>query len=192
MVIDCVGLACPRPVINTRKALANIDIDETICVVVDNEIATENLIKLCEQVSCKYNIVKESNERYLFYLTKGELVKSFTIGKDKKLNQVVVINSDSMGSEKTIGKKLLEMYIYTLTETENLPSSIIFYNEGVKLTCENTKTISDLEKLQKRGVKVFSCGACVDYFNGKIQVGEVTNMLNIVNAINDAKKVVTV
>ncbi len=46
MIIDCIGMPCPRPVINTRKALEELNINETICVVVDNKIATENLAKL--------------------------------------------------------------------------------------------------------------------------------------------------
>lgn len=192
MIIDCTGLACPKPVINTKKALENIDKDETICVIVDNKIATENLSKLCDQMSCKYDIVEESATRFLVYLTKGDAVKSFVVRQEKTINQVVIINSDTMGSEKTIGKKLMEMYFYTLTEMEEVPCTILFYNEGVKLTTENDNTIADLKKLQERGVEIYSCGACVDYFKGELQVGEVTNMLNIVTMMNEAEKVVKV
>ncbi len=192
MIIDCIGMPCPKPVINTRKALDNVELNETICVIVDNKIATENLAKLCEQVSCKYEVVKESDSLFRFYLTKGELLKNFTIHKNTSLDELVVINSDSMGSEKVIGQKLLEMYLYTLTESEQLPKTIVFYNEGVLLTTKNKKAIEDLKKLQERGVKLYSCGACVDYFQGELQVGEVTNMMVIVNLMNDAKKVITV
>ncbi len=192
MIIDCMGMPCPRPVISTRKALEELNINETICVVVDNKIATENLAKLCGQMSCKYDVVKESEDRYLFYLTKGELVKSFRIHKEETLEELVVINSDSMGSEKTIGKKLIEMYFYTLRESERLPKTIIFYNEGVLLTSENKNTIEDLKSLEKRGVKIYSCGACLDYFKVELQVGEVTNMMVIANLMNEAKKVIKV
>ena len=42
-------------------------------------------------------------------------------------------------------------FIYTLTEVEVLPKTIIFYNEGVKLAVENSESLNDLKNLEERG-----------------------------------------
>ncbi|MFV0518807.1 MAG: sulfurtransferase-like selenium metabolism protein YedF [Lachnospirales bacterium] len=192
MIIDCMGLPCPKPVINTRNAIESIDVNETICVLVDNEIATENLSKFCEQTNCKFSIEKKSDKEFLFYLTKGEEIKKFDVNKESDEFIAVVIDSDVMGKDEVIGKKLMEMYIYTLGESKIIPNAILFYNSGIFLTTKNDKTIEDLKKLISRGVKVYSCGACLDFFNEKLQVGEVTNMLFISDTMLKANKLIRI
>ena len=44
MKLDLRGLACPEPVIRTKKELDKTDVNEVVSVV-DNEVAKENLRK---------------------------------------------------------------------------------------------------------------------------------------------------
>ena len=46
--IDCMGMACPLPVINAKKAIEAFTGDGTLNIKVDNETAVQNLIRLGE------------------------------------------------------------------------------------------------------------------------------------------------
>lgn len=190
MILDCTKKACPIPVIETKKCLEKIDKNETVCVEVDNFIATQNLEKLAVETNCKFEMKKVNDDLYKFYITRGENLSFNDVKVVNDDDYLVVVNKDSIGKQNDIGYKLMEMYFYTLTEVEQLPKSIVFYNEGVLLTTQNANVISDLQKLIDRGVNVYSCGACLDFYKAELKVGEVTNMLKIVELMNGAKKVV--
>ena len=49
--IDARGLACPKPVINTKKELDNIE-QGIVIVTVDNDVAKQNILKLSSSLNC--------------------------------------------------------------------------------------------------------------------------------------------
>ena len=55
--INAMGHACPRPVIMTKKAIVEENLNEVL-VRVDNEIATENLSKMGEQLGFNSSVKK--------------------------------------------------------------------------------------------------------------------------------------
>ena len=61
--IDCMGMACPLPVINAKKAIETFTEDGTLSVKVDNDTAVQNLTRLGEhngfEVTCGKNGEKE-------------------------------------------------------------------------------------------------------------------------------------
>lgn len=188
ITLDMTGKVCPYPVIETKKILDKADFDETIIVLVDNQIATENLNKLCKEKGLLdgFSVTKNSDKEYLVTIIKGngndKPLDEKTNGSNNTLSHIIVISSDEMGDgDEELSKKLLEGFIYSLTEQEYLPKEIIFYNKGVYLTTQNKKTIDDLVVLQNKGVKIYSCGLCLDFYNLKdsLMVGEVTNMYSI-------------
>jgi selenium metabolism protein YedF len=83
--------------------------------------------------------------------------------------------------DAAFGRKLMEGFLYALTEQQHLPAYIVCYNKGVELTTRSQKTAGDLKALASRGVEVLSCGLCLDYYGLKdaLQVGQVTNMYRI-------------
>ena len=42
-IIDCKGMACPLPVVNAKKAADELHTGDVLTVLVDNEIAVQNL-----------------------------------------------------------------------------------------------------------------------------------------------------
>ena len=46
--LDCMGMACPLPVINAKKAIEAFTEDGTLRILVDNETAVQNLTRLGE------------------------------------------------------------------------------------------------------------------------------------------------
>ena len=62
--INALGKACPMPVIEAKKALDTEEGREGIVISVDNEIATQNLAKLAEQMELSYSVSKQSEREY--------------------------------------------------------------------------------------------------------------------------------
>lgn len=57
-ILNCVSLACPKPVIMTKKELEAMESGE-IEVVVDNEAARENVSKFAGSQGFEYNVVEK-------------------------------------------------------------------------------------------------------------------------------------
>lgn len=193
------GMACPLPVVQTKKLLAEYDVVETT---VDNFVATENLTKLAEQLNYDIDVKKISDEEYIVTISnpakdKGIPGKEVTEEKTQVLkaqddSYIVVVNKQIMGhGSEELGKKLMKAFLYTLTEQEVLPKKIIFYNGGVLLVDKNqSHVLEELKVLQENSVEIMSCGACIDYYKVDIAIGSTSNMYFIVEEMRNANKVV--
>ena len=193
------GMACPLPVVQTKKLLAEYDVVETT---VDNFIATENLTKLAEQLNYDIDVKKVSDEEYIVTISnpvtdKGNSVKEVTEEKTQVIkaqddSYIVVVNKQIMGhGSEELGKKLMKAFLYTLTEQEVLPKKIIFYNGGVLLVDKNqSHVLEELKVLQENGVEIMSCGACIDYYKVDLAIGSTSNMYFIVEEMRAADRVV--
>lgn len=192
--IDARGLACPKPVINTKKELDKLE-NGVIRVTVDNTMAKENIIKLSKSSNCESSVLREEEDLIVVEIIKGENVK---IEEDTKVdldNKCIFISSDKMGQgNDELGEVLIKGYIYTLTETKPYPKHIVFVNSGVRLTTVNEATVENLKILESNGVEILSCGTCLDYYNLKesLQVGTVTNMYNIVEVMNNSLQTISI
>ena len=93
-----------------------------------------------------------------------------------------ICTSLSIGSDRQVGKVLLETYIYTLSELEFLPKSIILLNEAVLLTLPVSDCYLYLKRLQDRGVEVLVCDTSATYYNivKKMQIGKLIGMKTII------------
>ena len=193
------GMACPLPVVQTKKLLAEYDVVETT---VDNFVATENLTKLAEQLNYDIDVKKISDEEYIVTISnpmtdKGNSVKEVTEEKTQVIkaqddSYIVVVNKQIMGhGSEELGKKLMKAFLYTLTEQEVLPKKIIFYNGGVLLVDQNqSHVLEELKVLQENGVEIMSCGACIDYYKVDLAIGSTSNMYFIVEEMRAADRVV--
>ena len=108
-------------------------------------------------------------------------------------NTVVAIASDHMGhGNEELGKILMKSFIFALTQLEELPKTILFYNGGATLTTEGSQSLEDLKTLEAQGVEILTCGTCLDYYGikDKLAVGTVSNMYTIVEKLNNADKII--
>ncbi|MEG2983932.1 MAG: sulfurtransferase-like selenium metabolism protein YedF [Peptostreptococcaceae bacterium] len=192
--IDARGLACPKPVINTKKELDKIN-SGLVIVTVDNDMAKENILKLSKTLNCEANVVKQEADLISIEIKKGENV----IIEKKKESQLddtcVFISSDKMGSgNDELGNVLIKGFIYTLTETKPYPKNILLVNLGVTLSATNEATIENLKILEEAGVEILSCGTCLDYYNLKesLQVGSITNMYTIVDILKNSSNTISI
>ncbi|HBG5344352.1 TPA: sulfurtransferase-like selenium metabolism protein YedF [Clostridioides difficile] len=196
--IDARGLACPKPVINTKRELDNLE-EGIVVTTVDNETAKENVLKLAKSLNCEANIVDEKENFISIEIRKGKNIldkQNILDNKESELDDTCIfISSDKMGlGNDELGKVLIKGFIYTLTESKPYPKHILLVNGGVKLSAENEETIENLKILENVGVEILSCGTCLDYYNlkDKLQVGSVTNMYTIVETLKNASNTISI
>ena len=110
-------------------------------------------------------------------------------------NWSIFISRETIGDgSKELGKSLMKMFIYTISEGEDLPKSILFMNGGVKVPTLNEQAVEHLKTLQDKGVELLVCGACLNFYGleEKLGVGKISNMYDITNAMKEASKVITI
>ncbi len=193
--VDARGEACPKPVIMTKKELDKMN-EGIITTIVDNEIAKENVSKLANSLGYEYEVDAKDEDEYHIHITKGEVVEGISESiKDEFKDMTIAFASDTMGEgSEELGRILIKSFIYTITEVTPYPSTLIFYNGGVRLTCEGSEVLEDLKALEEKGVEIISCGTCLDFFEikEKLQVGEVSNMYTIYEKLKNPANLVTI
>lgn len=180
LVIDAMGDKCPVPVVKAKKALGTMDTG-TVEVHVDNETSVTNLKSLAKSLGCEVSdkTVAEGAEYHVF-ITKTEASASAEeVVSSTEKKRVVVISSQVMGSgDDTLGASLMKAFIFSLTQQDALPDTVLFYNGGAHLTCEGSPCLEDLEALEKADVEILTCGTCLKHYglDDKLAIGGVTNM----------------
>jgi selenium metabolism protein YedF len=191
MVVDARGLACPQPVILTKKALAD---QSEVMVLIDEMVAYQNVKKLAENLRCT---VKEerSGKEYRLRITRGDECSIAENITSREGPVVVVIASETMGrGEDMLGSVLMKGFLHALTETSAKPDVMIFFNAGVKLTTHGSEVLEDLEALSQRGVRILVCGTCLSYFDlrERLAAGSVSNMYDIAETMLGAGRLVQI
>lgn len=188
--IDARALACPKPVVLTKKAMAEND---EILTIVDNKTASENVAKLARKLNAEVSVVEEAADYFKILIknngqnTAANNTKKTTAAANSETGKVYLIASDKLGEgEPELGEILIKGFLSTLLEIKPLPQKIIFLNSGVKLAVLEADLKKVLEDLEAAGVKILICGTCLDYYglSDQVEIGEVSNMYEIVDSIN--------
>jgi selenium metabolism protein YedF len=200
-IIDAKGLACPEPVILTKKALEQQD---DVMVIVDDDIAVGNIRRLGAKLGRTVSIEKKEGGISHIHISGGveagkqpvtEKVTDATHYESCSQNTLaVVISSDRMGrGNDELGYVLIRSFIHTLLTLTPLPDTIIFYNTGVKLAARDSEVLDDLKQLEKAGVSILVCGTCTNYFgiSNALGAGSISNMYDIANTMAGAERLIT-
>lgn len=185
--IDCRGLVCPMPVIKTKKYFDSKDVKEAL-VIVDNEVAKNNILRLAKGLKLN-NKFTEENGIYNISLSRGEISESLEVSEEIGKELSILVSSNKLGDgDERLGETLMKVYINTLAESEVLPKNIMFINSGVLLACEGSDVIDSLNSMISKGVEIFSCGVCLDFYNlkEKLRAGEIGNMYQIIDIMNSS------
>ena len=201
--VNAMGDACPLPVVKTKKAIAELNGGGTVEVLVDNEIAVQNLTKMANQKGYGVKSEKLGEAQFRVLMEVGEATAGDVAAEveetcdvlpvGRKKNVVVAITSPRMGTgNDELGTVLIKGFIFALTQQDVLPSTILFYNGGATLTTKGSASLEDLKSLEAQGVEILTCGTCLNYYglSDKLQVGDVTNMYVIAEKLTTADLVV--
>lgn len=195
--IDTKGKLCPAPLIMVKKELKQAAPGETIAIVTDNETACSNLIGYLAEMQLTPEIVRSEGSTTLTIITPEQLGDptnaECSITSPHGADYAVVVKSLTMGDgDPELGRMLLRAFINSLTEADRLPSTIVLYNDGVRIALEGSDTAVTLEELEQRGVSVLVCGTCVDFYGLKpsIAVGMISNMYKITKVLSSVGHVI--
>jgi selenium metabolism protein YedF len=193
--IDARGLACPAPVLQTKATLQE-EKPAAVKVVVDNAASQQNVQRFLDSQGFETVLEKQGGD----YLVIGrcgaapEPAARVAAAPESDLKKIMVMcASDRMGlGDDELGLKLMVNFVRTLKEMGPELWRLVFVNNGVKLTIDGSEVLDDLKGYEKDGLKILVCGTCLNHFNllERKMVGETTNMLDIVTAIQLADKVV--
>lgn len=211
------GDTCPIPVIKTKNVIKEMDGDGVVEVLVDNEIAVQNLTKMAKQKKYECKSEKLSEDEYKVTITVSQVAQenqqenstaaaseataavsetadnTTCIPDGRKKKKIVVLRSGKMGEgNDELGAVLMKGFIYALTELDQLPESILLYNGGAPLSCEGSDSLEDLKTLEAQGVEIMTCGTCLNYYGltDKLAVGTVTNMYAIAEKMSEADTII--
>lgn len=184
-------------------------------VIVDNEIAVQNLTKMAKHKQLKSASQKKGEREFSVVIEAGEkgretaeTVQAEPVQKEqvevepevtacapdgKTKGLIVVLSSDQMGSgDEVLGKLLMKGFVYALSHQEQLPEKVLMYNSGAFLSCEGSDSLEDLRELEAQGVEILTCGTCLNHYHleDKLQVGGVTNMYDITESLLQAKQII--
>lgn len=196
-LVDALGKACPMPVVMTKKEMDNGE--DSIITIVDNKIAVENLKKLAQSTGFSVE-VKEEDNVFKVALSKTceecEAILNDLQGTEKKIasDYVVFLGKNYIGEgSEELGQNLMRMFLYTLTESTELPTHILMMNSGVKLAVEDEQSVEHLKTLSGKGIEIMVCGTCLNYFGiaEQLKIGTVSNMFDIAGKMQAAGKVIS-
>lgn len=196
--LDARHLACPGPVIEIRRLLDAGE--DTIRVRVADELARSNVTRFALSRGARAVSDAADDGSYVVLIEQegaacpaaeevlAEASRTRPVGP-----RVVQVPADTMGQgDDELGRLLLRGFLKTQLQLEQAPDAVIFYNAGVKLCCEGSPLLDDLQALEERGVTVLACGTCLNYFKlaSEVRVGRVTDMLEIATRLAEAGSIV--
>ena len=201
--VDAMGDTCPIPVVKTKNAIKELGGSGEVQTLVDNEIAVQNLTKMANQKGYGVRSQKLGEGQFEVIMTisvdgkapQAEVAEEKTVcyPDARKKNTVVVLSASTMGTgDDELGAILMKGFIYALSQQEELPTTILLYNGGAKISCEESPSLEDLKSLEAQGVEILTCGTCLNHYGltDKLKVGEVTNMYVIAEKMTQADLIV--
>ena len=195
--IDARGLACPQPVILTRKAMRS---DDELITVVDNDTAQHNVTRMAEKQGFQVRPETHDDGVYLHIARVDASAPADAPATEPGPQMVegatvLLVSSEAMGRGEHVelGNILMRAFFHTLGEAEPLPGTIIFLNSGVRLVAEGSPVLDDLTALATKGVEVLACGTCLDYYglSDRLRVGLVSNMYTIAELLLNSGRQIT-
>ena len=193
IILDCTGMSCPKPVLETKKLYESVAAGGIITTLVGNPAAAENVKRAIEKCGGNAVIKRDENGNLSVEITKAACGGSIEEMRAPIQPHVVLIGSNAMGrGNDELGVILLKAFFGTIKDVSPLPSHIIFINSGVLISSEDSPLIETLKQLESSGVNILSCGTCLNFYNrtNALKVGVVSNMYDILNALTQASKVV--
>ncbi|WP_462268863.1 sulfurtransferase-like selenium metabolism protein YedF [Desulfobacter sp.] len=201
--VDCRKMDCPAPVLETKKSLEN-NVLSKIRVLVDNDAAVENVSRFLSYAGFEVGVESDGtmsvvegtrDQAAAVTLDSGPAGQSGTesSGEDRPVKIMVMAASNKFGvGDDELGAKLMINFIKTLKEMGKDLWRLVFVNHGVTLATVDSAVLDELHELEASGVTILVCGTCLTHLDlmDKKAIGQTTNMLDIVTAMQLADKVI--
>ena len=201
--IDVQNLACPGPVLKLRDLLD--EGEREIVMHVADQLSRSNVSRFAASRGAEVSIEDPGDGSFFVKIAAGEGAAEARPGEDALIAcelppemapagpRVVQISAATMGTgDDELGGLLLRSFLKTQIQLERKPHAVLFYNDGVKLCCEDSVLLDDLKALEEAGTEIIACGTCLNFFElaDQLRVGRVTDMLEIASRLADAGSIV--
>lgn len=203
IVLNCENEPCPNPVLRCKRLLDE-QTPENMEVIVDNEAAMDNVSRYLVSKGMRVDDTRKDGKLWTIRASqadsadapRAEQVSPAQIDpKQASASKILVfLTSDTLGQgDDTLGSRLMGNFLNTLPELGDTLWRIIMVNGAVKLATATNPAIEALRKLEAAGVSILVCGTCLEFFKlmDQKEVGQVTNMLDVVTSQQLADKVIT-
>ena len=192
--LDCRGLACPQPVMRCRDLLAR-ERPATLRVLVDNAAASENVSRFLGRNGFTATLPRGSDSQWTSTAAScgGPVTEPEPAQNEVARTTMVLITTLVLGrGDDTLGAKLMGNFLGSLSELGPSLWRVVLLNGAVKLAATPGEALEHLKKLENSGVGIFVCGTCLNHYGllEQKQVGETTNMMDIVSSLALADKVI--
>jgi len=197
--LDCRGLACPGPVLRCKDAIDS-ESPDIISATVDNEAAKENVARFLAAKKYQVEIAPVAGGHILTGARQGAAPADCPApvsGESPAAKEQIVafVTADAIGrGDDVLGQKLMVNFLATLPELGESLWRIVLVNGGVRLAVAGSPVLDRLKAFEEAGVTILVCGTCLDFFGilDKKEVGQTTNMLDVVTSLQLATKVLQV
>lgn len=201
-MLDCRGLACPQPVMRAKEMI-EAENPQSIEIMVDNSAASQNVSRFLSTRGYAATVSSQGGDFLITGVKDASAqpaadappAEAFTCSPDGPGRIAVFIKTNQLGrGDDTLGAGLMKNFILTLKEMGSQLWRLVFVNSGVKLCVEGSESLDALKELEESGVSILVCGTCLEYFKlmEQKQVGETTNMLDVVTSLQVADKVISI
>ncbi|MBZ7959369.1 sulfurtransferase-like selenium metabolism protein YedF [Campylobacter molothri] len=190
MRIDCKDLDCPKPVVETKKALENLNNGDSLEIVLNSIISKNNVLKFLHSLNLNPTFKEYQNE-IIIHVEKKEI----DLNKTNNPNEysVLFLKTDKVGYGE-LGERLFIGFLDSLKNIENIPNKIICVNESVLVNAnEDHKAHKIMKELENLGIEIISCGACLEFFGKtkELKIGFIGNAYEILNELFGKAKIIT-
>lgn len=202
VTVNAVGEQCPIPVVKATKALQEMREPGTLEVLVDNEIAVQNLQRMASGHHLSAASERRGEKLWAVTMEVAAPVNPIELNPEDYTCEVpasggsglvVAVDSQTMGrGSDDLGRTLMKGFLFAVSQLPVLPKTILFYNGGAHLTCKESDSLDDLKAMAEKGVDIRTCGTCLNFYElaEQLEVGSVTNMYDIVETLAKAGKVI--
>jgi selenium metabolism protein YedF len=194
--LDCRGQACPHPVLKTKEIVDQEEVLQ-LTVLVDNEAARENVSRFLERSGYQVEVAARGADLAVTGTRQEGSPGQAAVDKWEEADLrkfLVLVGTDRLGTgDDDLGRKLIVNFLGTLKEMGRELWCLVLLNAGVKLAVAGSEVLASLQELEHDGVMVLVCGTCLNHFQllEQKQVGETTNMLDIVTHMQLADQVIS-
>lgn len=186
--LDLRGLACPEPVVMTRRTL--LEGERELQVQVDDANSAGNVERMARSLGAEVR-VRDAGAAFILDIS----VVGEAVAAPLEQDTTFILASETVGhGEQELGHTLMKMFLNALADAPQPPARLLLMNSGVKMVAEGTDFVPALSNLACLGTEILVCGTCLDYYGlrEKMAVGTVSNMQEIAEAMASASNTVSI
>lgn len=210
-ILDCRNMPCPQPIMRLltlfkTSAPSDREALKALEVIVDNQAGLENVSRFLRSKGYQVSHTEEGDLWRISAQTDAigpleddsaeeDLSAYACLPAPEDMRTLVLLLAPVVGGgDDELGGKLMKNFLSTLPEMGSALWRIIMLNGGVTLAARDSPVLEQLQALEKSGVSILVCGACLEHFGLMSQkaVGETTNMLDVVTSMQAAHKIIRV